>query len=38
VQLSFLPEGVVCDIHIPPAQLVGFTERTPRKVASDPPD
>jgi hypothetical protein len=27
VQLSFPPEGVVCDIHIPPAQLVGFTER-----------
>jgi hypothetical protein len=30
VQLSFLQEGVVCDIHIPPAQLVGFAERTPR--------
>jgi PAS domain S-box-containing protein len=38
VQLSFSPEGVVCDMHIPPAQLVGFTERTPRKVAADPPD
>jgi len=34
VQLSFPPEGVVCEIHIPPAQLVGFTERTAGKVSS----
>jgi two-component sensor histidine kinase len=27
VQLSFPKEGVVCDIQIPPAQLVGFMER-----------
>jgi hypothetical protein len=27
VVLSFSPEGVVCQVHIPPAQLVGFTER-----------
>jgi PAS domain S-box-containing protein len=27
VQLSFAKEGVVCAIQIPPAQLVGFTER-----------
>jgi PAS domain S-box-containing protein len=29
VQLSFPGEGVVCVVHIPPAQLVGFTERAP---------
>jgi two-component sensor histidine kinase len=29
VQLSFPEEGVVCVVHIPPAQLVGFTERAP---------
>jgi PAS domain S-box-containing protein len=32
VQLSFPPEGVVCDVHIPPAQLVGFTERAAGKA------
>jgi PAS domain S-box-containing protein len=34
VALSFPPEGVVCEMHIPPAQLVGFTERTAAKVSS----
>ena len=34
VQLSFPPEGVVCEIRIPPAQLVGFTERTAAKTSS----
>jgi two-component sensor histidine kinase len=29
VQLSFPEEGAVCVVHIPPAQLVGFTERAP---------
>jgi two-component sensor histidine kinase len=38
VQLAFSLEGVVCDIHIPPAQLVGFTERAPSKVPSCSPD
>ena len=34
VQLSFPPEGVVCEIHIPPAQLVGITERSAGKGSS----
>jgi PAS domain S-box-containing protein len=36
VVLSFPPEGVVCDIHIPPAQLVGFTERATGKASPGP--
>jgi PAS domain S-box-containing protein len=34
VQLSFPPDGAVCDVHIPPAQLVGFTERATGKTSS----
>jgi PAS domain S-box-containing protein len=34
VVLSFPPEGVVCEVHIPPAQLVGFTERANGKTSS----
>jgi two-component sensor histidine kinase len=34
VQLSFPPEGVVCEIHIPPAQLVGITERSAGEESS----
>jgi hypothetical protein len=34
VQLSFPPEGVVCQVHIPPAQLVGSTERASLKASS----
>jgi two-component sensor histidine kinase len=36
VVLSFPPEGVICDVHIPPAQLVGFTERATGKASSGP--
>ena len=34
VQLSFPPDGAVCDVHIPPSQLVGFTERAAGKTSS----
>jgi PAS domain S-box-containing protein len=34
VMLSFPPEGVVCDVHIPPAQLVGFTGRAAGKASA----
>jgi two-component sensor histidine kinase len=34
VQWSFPPDGAVCDVHIPPSQLVGFTERRTRKTSS----
>jgi two-component sensor histidine kinase len=34
VVLSFLAEGVVCQVHIPPAQLVGFTERASGRTSS----
>jgi PAS domain S-box-containing protein len=32
VELTFPPEGVMCAIHIPPAQLVGLTARAPEKA------
>jgi PAS domain S-box-containing protein len=34
VQLSFPREGVVCTFHIPPAHLVGFTERAGNRFAA----
>src|ERR1700722_12729387 len=34
VQLSFAREGVVCTFHIPPAHLVGFTERAANRLAA----
>jgi two-component sensor histidine kinase len=34
VQLSFPREGVVCTFHIPPAHLVGFTERAGNRLAA----
>jgi two-component sensor histidine kinase len=34
VQLSFAREGVVCTFHIPPAHLVGFTERPNNHLAA----
>jgi len=34
VQLSFPPDGAVCDVHIPPSQLAGFPERTAGKTLS----
>ena len=33
VQLSFPREGVVCTFHIPPAHLVGFTERAGNRLS-----
>jgi PAS domain S-box-containing protein len=32
VELTFPPEGVMCTIHIPPAQLVGLAARAPEKA------
>jgi len=36
VELLFPPEGVVCVVHIPPAQLVGLTVRTAGKTPPVP--